>query len=352
MSESPAKCSEYGIGPGLLGEARQLIGQRLEAAPEHAVEWHECIPYLGHGQGKQRRGAPRQEPNSDQAGQSRGTNQYRSCQLADQHGAGLGCGVWRAGQLNEGIAEVEHEFRVPIGNDGFDGWPPLRRWRAGQAPYAPDERRQIRRRGVFFVSQSMDRRLEGKSGSYNRRTVSMYTFPLIFRQPEWKDQMRIEPAVVLTVAIWWAPALAVPVSGQTPAVGMDAIEFMVGCWAEQPNGDSGLREMYAPPAPNLMTGLSQFWREGRVVDFEFHRIDASPDGPVLTPHPRGVASVQFEPAEIGADRIVWQNLEHDFPQRISYTRVGADTLVARIEGGEGGEARALEWRMARAICPN
>lgn len=128
----------------------------------------------------------------------------------------------------------------------------------------------------------------------------------------------------------------------------DAVSMLTGCWVQP--GASGLREQYAPPAANMMTGLSQFWRGGAIVDWEFHRIDAGPDGPVLTPHPRGVASVSFGPAEVAADRIVWENLEHDFPQRIIYHRVAPDSLVVRVEGGEGDGARSMEWRMARAEC--
>lgn len=141
------------------------------------------------------------------------------------------------------------------------------------------------------------------------------------------------------------------VSAQSVEEGLAAASFLVGCWAQSPSGQNGLREIYAHPAENMMTGLSQFWRGGRIVDFEFHRIDASPEGPVLTPHPRGVASVSFRPAEVVSDRIVWENLEHDFPQRIIYERVSANSLAVRIEGGDGAEARSLEWRMARTDCP-
>jgi hypothetical protein len=163
--------------------------------------------------------------------------------------------------------------------------------------------------------------------------------------------MRISFARTATVAIGLA-LLAAPAhaGAQSADGGVSAAAFMVGCWAQPAPEGNGLRETFAPPAANMLTGLSQFWRGGRIVDFEFHRIDASADGPVLTPHPRGVASVAFPPAEIAADRIVWQNLDHDFPQRIIYHRTAADTLVARIEGGEGETARALEWRMARVDC--
>ncbi len=128
---------------------------------------------------------------------------------------------------------------------------------------------------------------------------------------------------------------------------MDAVAFMTGCWSQS---GQGLREHFSPVAANMMTGFSQFWRGEAIVDWEFHRVDVTPDGPALTPHPRGIASVQFLPVAIESNKIVWQNLEHDFPQRIIYHRSAPDTLVARTEGGEGEAARSMEWKMARVDC--
>ncbi len=163
--------------------------------------------------------------------------------------------------------------------------------------------------------------------------------------------MRIRMEFLAIAAMGMSLIQPEPAWPQVAEDGVAAASFMVGCWAEPGDDGSGLREIYAAPAANMLTGLSQFWRDGRIVDYEFHRIDGSPAGPVLTPHPRGVASVPFRPVEIGADQIAWQNLEHDFPQRIIYRRVAVDTLVVRIEGGEGDAARSIEWRMARAACP-
>lgn len=162
--------------------------------------------------------------------------------------------------------------------------------------------------------------------------------------------MRTRKSLRSIASIAAAVIIAEPVSAQEREGGMESVSFIVGCWVQPAPEGSGLREIYPPPAENMLTGLSQFWQDGRIVDFEFHRIDGSADGPLLTPHPKGVASVTFRPVEIREDRITWQNLDHDFPQRIIYHRVAVDTLLVRIEGGEGAGARSMEWRMARARC--
>ncbi len=126
--------------------------------------------------------------------------------------------------------------------------------------------------------------------------------------------------------------------------------FMAGCWRGVTRSGTTIEEFYTTPSANLIVGTTRYVREGRTVDFEFTRIDQTDSGAVITPHPKGVRSVSFAPMVIERNRAVWENPSHDFPQRILYTRVAGDTLVARIEGRTPSGERALEWRMTRAAC--
>jgi hypothetical protein len=142
-----------------------------------------------------------------------------------------------------------------------------------------------------------------------------------------------------------------------PAAGTSAarsrvsdLGFMAGCWRGLTRSGTTIEEFYTTPSSNLIVGTTRYIREGRAVDFEFTRIDQTDSGAVITPHPKGVRSVSFAPKIVEANRAVWENPTHDFPQRILYTRAAADTLVARIEGRTPSGDRALEWRMTRAAC--
>jgi uncharacterized protein DUF6265 len=126
--------------------------------------------------------------------------------------------------------------------------------------------------------------------------------------------------------------------------------FMAGCWRGLTRSGTTIEEFYTPPSSNLIVGATRYVRDGRVVDFEFTRIDQTDSGAVITPHPKGVRSVSFAPKVVERNRAVWENPTHDFPQRILYTRIADDTLVARIEGRTPSGDRALEWRMVRATC--
>lgn len=143
-----------------------------------------------------------------------------------------------------------------------------------------------------------------------------------------------------------------PARGPQPAARsrLSDLGFMAGCWRGVTRSGTTIEEFYTTPSSNLIVGTTRYVREGRTVDFEFTRIDQTDSGAVITPHPKGVRSVSFAPKIVETNRAIWENPTHDFPQRILYTRVAPDTLVARIEGRTPSGDRSLEWRMTRAEC--
>jgi|ADGO01.1.fsa_nt_gi hypothetical protein len=58
-------------------------------------------------------------------------------------------------------------------------------------------------------------------------------------------------------------------------------------------------------------------------------------------------AVPFRLVNFSANRYVFENKEHDFPQRIIYHLVSADSLHARIEGTVKGKERASDFHFTR-----
>ncbi|HEV8253574.1 MAG TPA: DUF6265 family protein [Vicinamibacteria bacterium] len=52
--------------------------------------------------------------------------------------------------------------------------------------------------------------------------------------------------------------------------------------------------------------------------------------------------------KMGRQRVVFENKEHDFPQRILYWLDPERRLHARIEGTHGGQALSEEWEWVKA----
>jgi len=89
--------------------------------------------------------------------------------------------------------------------------------------------------------------------------------------------------------------------------------------------------------------VSRTMIEDDEVFFEFLRIRTSRSATEYIAQPRGRSpGVAFKLVELGDQRAVFANPEHDFPQRIIYQREG-DELRARIEGVQNGAQRVERW---------
>jgi hypothetical protein len=130
-------------------------------------------------------------------------------------------------------------------------------------------------------------------------------------------------------------------------VKIEELGFMTGCW-EGAAGEGRIEERYTPAA-NVILGTTRYLRDGVVTGFEFTLIEERDGAVVLTPHPDGVRSEHGFRLQPDDDRAVFAAPEHDFPKRISYAPAGRDSLLVRIDGGEGS-SEASEWRMGRMDC--
>lgn len=136
-------------------------------------------------------------------------------------------------------------------------------------------------------------------------------------------------------------------------VRVEALAWMAGAWSGEHQGIVS-EETWMPPRGGLMLGLHRDTRAGsgtttspRRADFEYLRIEQRDAGLVYVAMPGGRSTTDFTLASLADERVVFENLEHDFPKRISYWLEG-DDLHARAEGEMGGHARDLEWTWQRS----
>lgn len=134
-------------------------------------------------------------------------------------------------------------------------------------------------------------------------------------------------------------------TAQGRAFRVESLQWMAGHWVDKRAGGD-VEEVWLAPKGGVMLAMNRSLRQG-AIDFEFLRI-AEVDGQLTYfASPRGRSPVAFIAVESSAERVVFENTAHDFPQRILYWRDG-DALVARIEGpGPGGKPRGIQWRFLR-----
>jgi hypothetical protein len=125
--------------------------------------------------------------------------------------------------------------------------------------------------------------------------------------------------------------------------------WLAGCW-DLADGVSGSEEHWLAPAGGLVLGLSRRVEDGRAVAWEVLQIRETAPGQVaLVAKPHDQPEATFPLAAHDATSATFENPQHDFPQRILYRRDG-DSLVARIEGEQGGETMGFDFPMRRRDC--
>ncbi|HEV8364745.1 MAG TPA: DUF6265 family protein [Gemmatimonadaceae bacterium] len=134
------------------------------------------------------------------------------------------------------------------------------------------------------------------------------------------------------------------------AQAQDVPKWLAGCWELRGQGRLTV-EMWMPPAGNLMLGGSRTVVNRVVREFEHLRIKSDAGKLTYIALPSGQNETPFPAKEVSGSSLVFENLSHDFPQRIIYRKRGADSIVARIEGrGPNSRTRGFDFPMRRASC--
>ena len=100
-----------------------------------------------------------------------------------------------------------------------------------------------------------------------------------------------------------------------------------------------------------MLGVSRTVRRGVTQGYEFMQIRPGADGRlVYIAQPQGRSETLFTLLPGVSGELVFENPEHDFPQRVIYRQEPAGRLRARIEGHREGLPRAVDQTMTRVPC--
>ena len=144
-----------------------------------------------------------------------------------------------------------------------------------------------------------------------------------------------------------ALGVAVPMAAQSRSgADMAPVAWLAGCW-ELRSGARVTQEQWMAPAGGMMLGMSRTVVRDTVREYEHLRLELREGKLTYVALPSGQKEAAFTQEEAGDSGASFVNPEHDFPQRISYRRVGADSLIARIEGTRGGQPRGIDFPMKR-----
>jgi hypothetical protein len=134
---------------------------------------------------------------------------------------------------------------------------------------------------------------------------------------------------------------------QAPAsTDVERLSWLAGCWT-QPRASGLVEEQWMTPRGGSMLGMSRTVIGGKTVEYEFIRIAVVGSTLAYVAKPSGQAEATFPVKSIDDGAVVFENLAHDFPQRIIYRRTADGSVTARVEGTVKGETRGRDFPYTR-----
>lgn len=144
--------------------------------------------------------------------------------------------------------------------------------------------------------------------------------------------------------------LAVALDASAADQGIAQLGWLAGCW-KAPDAEPGSGEYWSPPAGGSMLGTSRTIRQGKLIEFEFMQLRTLEDGALaFIAQPSGKEPTTFRLKALDSSGVTFENLGHDFPQRVIYSREVRGSISARIEGTVNGAPRSVHFPMMRIDC--
>lgn len=119
---------------------------------------------------------------------------------------------------------------------------------------------------------------------------------------------------------------------------------MSGSWSATVKGVE-MEEHWTTAKGGVMVSMHRDVKPNGNASVEFARIQQQGDDLVFLAQPGGKTPTPFRMTEAGEQRIVFENREHDYPQRIVYWLSKEGALCAATELANGGDRE--EWCWAR-----
>lgn len=142
---------------------------------------------------------------------------------------------------------------------------------------------------------------------------------------------------------------AIGVMAQEQKFKLEDFAWLAGCWTGDQTGRAS-EERWTKPKAGMMLGTGQTVKGGKTTAFEFMRIHEEKGDIFFTAKPSGQPEASFKLVSFKDGKAVFENPQHDFPQRVIYGPGPDGALWARIEGKMNGQERGIDYPFKRAKC--
>ena len=132
---------------------------------------------------------------------------------------------------------------------------------------------------------------------------------------------------------------------------LEKAKWFLGMWENNfPDGSGSVTESWEQSNDSTFTGNSFVVIGKDTVSSETLRLEERQGKllyiPTVSDQNKGRA-VEFTLTSANSNKLVFENPKHDFPQKISYTKITSDSIVAEISGMMDGKAASEQFPMHR-----
>jgi Domain of unknown function (DUF6265) len=121
--------------------------------------------------------------------------------------------------------------------------------------------------------------------------------------------------------------------------------FMRGCWQNTFEGRL-IEECWASPDGGLILGTAKETIKGKLVSFEFLKIEKKGFSYTLTGYPSGIEGPTYTLRSLSSTSVVFTNTTGSFPTTISYSVIDTTMSVA-LEGEQNGSPLHIEYKLKK-----
>lgn len=130
---------------------------------------------------------------------------------------------------------------------------------------------------------------------------------------------------------------------------LEDLNWLLGAWTNHTTSRS-LNESWTKQSDTVFLGLGTFMDGEDTLSSEQIRLEQLGNQlfyvPVVSNQNQGLP-VRFEMKEKSDKHLLFENMNHDFPQHISYTLISADSMVAKISGNMDGKYHEQDFPFQR-----
>ena len=153
--------------------------------------------------------------------------------------------------------------------------------------------------------------------------------------------MRVRKLMVCAAVMLWA----MQVWGQQ-AASLDSLKWLTGAWRMEKAGKV-IEEQWTTPAGGMMLSVGRTIANGKLVEFEFVRIEQRGDSLEYVAQPGGQPPTEFKLESATENEVVFANLQHDFPKRIRYKHNADGSMTARVEDETGKKGISFPYKAVK-----